>query len=302
MSNQTPPPARSKKKIILGWLFVLGTTVITTALGFWWMSKRTAAQPDGGYGLGFAVVLFFIGGFFLVAGALGYVAVIFTECLTFNYQKPVLGGLKVRLYLANIIVPLLVMLGIGFMLAAFVMPLLRRWGLSGSVSYMIPLMGSLVVLQLVLVWVSVWTPVIKRLISKRLRAKGLTDAQLAGGLLLGISDPSKSSMKKFFMIESDLGMLWFDPAQLIYWGDSEDFVIRREDLLEIERKMDAASTSSLSGTVHVILRVAQPDGSERRIRLHNEGLWTLGSRRAAMDALAQQIEAWRSMSLPPVIN
>ena len=63
--------------------------------------------------------------------------------------------------------------------------------------------------------------------------------------------------------------------------------------------MDAASTSALSGTAHVILRVRQLDGSERRIRLHCEGILTLGAKRVAMNALAERIQAWRSQPMTP---
>jgi hypothetical protein len=44
----------------------------------------------------------------------------------------------------------------------------------------------------------------------------------------------------------------------------------------------------------VILRVRQADGSERQIRLHTEGLWTLSQKRRAMDKLAAAIEQWHT--------
>ncbi|MSU58801.1 MAG: hypothetical protein EXS35_11645 [Pedosphaera sp.] len=295
MDCQPQKKPASKSKVILGWTIIVLNILVWTGLGFWWATSRQPAEHES-YGLGFSFLMVIIGGFFLVCGIIGYVIVVFTECLTFNYPKPVWKGLKVRLYLANILVPLLVMLGIGFMVCAILTPVLANFGLAGPVAYMVPILGSLVVMQIALVWVSIWQPIMKRLITKRLRARGLTDAQLTSGLLTGLSDPSRSSLKKFFAIEDDVGMMWFDAAQIIYWGDNEQFSIRHEQLLDVERNMDGGSTSALSGTVHVILRVAQPDGSERRIRLHSEGQWTLGARRVAMDQLAQRIADWRAMA------
>jgi hypothetical protein len=61
----------------------------------------------------------------------------------------------------------------------------------------------------------------------------------------------------------------------------------------IERKADAGSATMLSGTAHVILEIKQPDGSLRQIRLHSEGVWTLGASRRRMDEFAQRIVTWQ---------
>src|SRR5688572_32692008 len=44
-------------------------------------------------------------------------------------------------------------------------------------------------------------------------------AQFPGGIPIGISDPAKSTMKKFLLVEEDLGLLWFTPTHLIYRGE-----------------------------------------------------------------------------------
>jgi hypothetical protein len=166
---------------------------------------------------------------------------------------------------------------------------------------MLPVLGCIGLMQIVLVWVLIWAPLEKGIIRKRLAAKSITAAQLSTGVFIGLSDPAKSSLKKFTCVEEDMGMLWFDTDQLIYWGDHEQFSVRRGELIEVERSLDAASTSALSGTAHVILRIRQADGGERRIRLHTEGIWTLGGKRTAMNALAERIATWRARSVPPPV-
>jgi len=41
--------------------------------------------------------------------------------------------------------------------------------------------------------------------------------------------------------------LWIGPEQLVYYGDSGDFAVTREQLAQIERKADSGGTSMLAG-------------------------------------------------------
>jgi hypothetical protein len=267
---------------------------------FLWDSGR---QPwdHSAPGLALPALMFIAGVFFLVLGTASYVIVLYTNGFTFDFSRPVWDQAKVRMYLANIFVPLLFMVGVGLILSVVLTPVLLTLGMSGSLARMLPVLACIGVMQIVLVWVLVWAPLEKRLIRKRLAAKGITEAQLSTGLLIGLSDPAKSSLKKLTCIEEDIGMLWFDAEQLIYWGDTDQFSARRGDLMDVERSLDAASTSALSGTAHVILRVRRPDGGERRIRLHTEGIWTLGGKRRAMNDLAERIATWKSRTAPPPV-
>jgi hypothetical protein len=131
----------------------------------------------------------------------------------------------------------------------------------------------------------------RRLITRRLVARGLHPAQLQGAWLIGISDPQRSSFKKWTLVEDDIGALWIGGEQLIYWGDAKEFAIAPEQIVQLERRADAGSTSMLSGTAHVILHVQFPEGL-RQIRLHTEGYWTLGQGRQAMDALGEALSYW----------
>jgi hypothetical protein len=181
---------------------------------------------------------------------------------------------------------------VGLALYPFVTPLMVPLGISRQTGGLVFLMALVLAQQVVRVFVLVWAPLEKRLIMKRLAARGISAAQLQPARLVGISDPTRSSFKRFGQVEEDIGALWIGPQQLIYWGDSQEFAISREQLAQVERKADAGGTSMLGGITHVILHVRLPDGSTRQIRLHTEGYWTMAAKGTAMDDLEAQILQW----------
>jgi hypothetical protein len=158
-----------------------------------------------------------------------------------------------------------------------------------------------VILQIVRVFVLIWSPVDTRLITKRLLARGLTAAQLQTALPVGLSNPLRSSFKKMSRVEEDIGALWIGPDQLIYYGDGSDFAIAREQLTQIERRADSGGTSMLGGVTHVVLHVREADGSERQIRFHMEGPWTMAGKGRAMDDLEERIVQWHAGGVPQAL-
>jgi hypothetical protein len=150
--------------------------------------------------------------------------------------------------------------------------------------------------QVLQLWVLIWSPIERRIITQRLAALGITPAQLKTAALIGLSNPASGLGKRFAAIEEDMGALWVGPEQLIYWGDVEQFGIKREQLAGMERRADNRSTTVLGGITHIILHVKQPDSSIRQIRLHTEGHWTMGQKRQAMDTLAEAIARWHAGS------
>jgi hypothetical protein len=293
--QQTRKPV-SKALVILMWAILLGNLLFWC--GFWIWRHRHDGPPapaDGPEILFRGVAMLISGAFFFVAGVAGYFVVLFTNCLTFDFGRPIWSTLRRKIFLVNILVPLLVAMGVGFTLAAFVAPILMAFGLSPALAGLLPALGMVVVLQIVQMWVQVWAPLEKRVIYKRLAAQGVSAAQVRGATLVGLSDPTQSSFKKFGGgIEDDIGALWVSPDRLVYFGDMEQFAITPEQLVQLERKADAGSATILSGMAHVILHVRLPDGALRQIRLHVEGLPTMGKRRQAMDQLAAAIADWHS--------
>lgn len=290
---QTTKKPVSKLKVVLLWALVLGNLFFWC--GFWlWHAhgQPQSATHEEGSELIQSIVMLVFAGFFLVAGVGSYFLLISTSCFTFNFRNPVFAAYKGKLYLAKIGVPTLSSLGVGFVLAALFGPMLKGFGMSGSSTYLLPLFAALIPMQIAQMWVTIWAPITKRLIRNRLLAQGITAAQLQSAMLIGISDPTRSSFKKMTLIEDDVGALWISPDRLVYWGDTEQFAITREQLVEIERRADSGSTSMLGGITHAILHVRLPDGQERQIRLHIEGKWTLGHYKKAMDELAETIANW----------
>ncbi len=286
----------SKLRIVLTWLLMVGAIAILAVLAFWWnhrpMPAGEAVEEPAGVVV-HSIFSLFVGGFFLVLGVGSYLSVIFSDCFTFNFRQPVWGAVKTRKFIANIIVTVLLALGAGFMLAAFLGPMLTALGLDAGMANMLPVMLMVVGVQIVQLWVLIWSPVEKRIIIKRLAALGITPAQWQSAALVGLSNPASGLAKRFGAIEEDMGALWVEPELLMYRGDNEQFDLTRAQLAQMERKADNRSTSVLGGIAHVILHVRVPDGSVRQIRLHTEGQWTMGQKRKAMDALAEAIAGWQ---------
>lgn len=290
---ETTDKRPSKLRIILMWLLMVG--VILFWVVFWvWRNHSVPAAEEPPSNMLHSVISLLVGGFFLVTGVGSYLAVIYSGCFTLNYRRPVWNTVKAKQFFANIIVTVLLALGTGFILAAFLAPVLRSLGLEPGLANMLPVMLMIVGVQVVQLWVLIWSPVERHIITRRLTALGVTPAQLKSAALIGLSNPASGLGKRLGAIEEDMGAMWVGPEQLIFWGDVEQFSIQREQLVQLERKADNRSTSVLGGIAHIILHVKLPDGSLRQIRLHTEGHWTMGQKRQAMDALAEAIARWHA--------
>jgi hypothetical protein len=295
METASKPP--SKARVILMWLLMVGMILFWAV--FWtWHNRNNAPSPEAEAEAApmvvHSVITLFVGGFFLVLGVMGYLAAIFSGCFTFNYQRPVWNAVKAKKFFANIVVTVALALGLGFLLAAFLGPVLRMLGLDAGMANLLPVMVMVVGVQVAQLWVLMWSPLEKRIITKRLAALGVKPEQMQTAALVGLSNPASGFARRFGAIEEDMGALWVGPEQLIYWGDGEQFGITRQQIEHIERKADNRSTSVLGGIAHVILHIRLPDGKIRQIRLHTEGLWTMGGKRKAMDALAGAIDRWNA--------
>lgn len=287
--------APSKLRIALTWLMLIGMILFWVVFWIWRNHGREpepASVQEGSRQVVMSILSLFIGGFFLVCGVVVYLVMTFTGGLCFSYTRPVWPGAKVRKYFVNIIATVLLGLGLGFILSAFVSPMLSLAGLDPGVATMVPVMVMVGGIQLLQLWVLIWSPTERRMIVNRLAALGVQRTQLQNAFLVGLSDPASGLAKRFASIEEDMGAMWVGPEQLIYWGDGEQFSIQREQIAQVERKADNRSTTVLAGIQHVILHVRLPDGTVRQMRLHVEGQWTLGGKRRKMDELARAINQW----------
>ncbi len=291
-----PAKTVSKPRIILKWVMMVGAITLVSFLCFFWSFNFTAPTAESQEGMAnpvvHAVFFFVLGMLFLGAGVAGYFLVIMTCCFTFDYTRPVWNSIKAKAFLCNILVIMLLGLGVGMLASAFLSPVLQGFGLHGTQADLMPVLAALVGIQLIQLWVLVWAPVEKRLIHKRLATMGITPDHLKGAVLAGISNPASKLSKQFGAIEEDMGALWVTPDRLAWRGDVEQFDLTREQVVEIERKAYARSNTSLAGIEHPILHVQLPDGSIRQMRLHVEGLWTLGQKRQTIDALNEAINGW----------
>jgi len=240
------------------------------------------------FNLGKMFLEIFAGVFFLAAAAAVYGLTLLTQCFTFSYQRPVFPGFKVRLFIINIIVLVGLILGGIFIGGAVLGPVLASVGLHPKIGAV--LLTFVVFLPTVLI--GIWTPMDRPLVTKRLRVKEVPERAIEKGQLMGLSYPKKSTLTKFSSTLDDVGMLWLLKNRIIYRGDKEDFEIRREDVVDMERKTDRGSPATVGGGVPIILTFRQK-GEERKIRLLPQGTWTVWSLARALDDLADRIDRWR---------
>ena len=300
MKNDKGKPL-SGIKSLGGWVLLvvisLGSFFITSAL---MRGNRQPEQSDVSFVL-LAIGSIVLGGMAFFAAVAGYVIVLLTNCLTFNFTRPIWGtGLKARLYIANILVTTALLLGVGGIGCAIVGPIVSGiTGLPGHLTFLACFLLIFIPGQLALTWFQLWTPLLRSLVLKRMAALGVSPEQVGTGIFAGISDPSVSSMKKFSMVEDDIGMLWIMPDSLYFQGDGHQLEIGRSQLLEIEREVDRGSISAYVGAVHIILSWQTPDGVRHRKRLHVENSWTLIQQAKMLDGLAHGLEEWKNASPPP---
>ena len=232
----------------------------------------------------------------LFAAVVGYALVLLTNCFTFDFSRPFFAGFKKKLYLINIVVSLGLSLAVGFFVSVPVTPILVRLGLPEPLPFIAPILVSLIIVQLILVWINIWTPLDRAIVRKRAAALEIDLVNLEKGILVGISDPGRSSFRKLTLVEDDVGVLWIESAQLVYRGDTEDFELKREDIISVECKADAGSMASYAGAVYPILRYRNSDGIEHSIRFHAWGNWTLGGMSKSLKLLSLKLESWHNIS------
>lgn len=246
---------------------------------------------------GFVSRVMLVGAFgALFATVSGYVATILTSCFTFDFTKPFFARFKKKLYFIHIIVAFSLSIAIGFFVSVPVSPVLARLGLPEPLPFIAPVLISLIIVQLILVWVNIWTPLDRAIVRKRAAELEIDPVSLENGIFVGVSDPDKSSFKKLTLVEDDVGVLWIESAQLVYRGDTENFELKRDSIVSIECKADAGSVASYAGAVYPILRYRNTDGSENSIRFHTWGNWTLGGMSKSLKLLSLRLESWHNIS------
>jgi hypothetical protein len=241
-----------------------------------------------------SVIMTFLGAVMFVAGAALYGLTLLTGCFTLSFERPFFKAFGIKLWVLNLVVGLLLQMGCAFMLMPLLYPMLLRV-LPGQAALLSSLFAPFVAAQLVLIWINLWGPLDPIVVTRRLRARGVPPGQLAAGRVVGLSNPDRSSLRKFGLVEEDYGMLWIGDDRLVYWGDVDAWEVPHDRFIAVERKADAGSVSSYFGAVHVILRFLGPDGAERRVRVHSEGDWTQTGKARALNDIADRLTAWQEM-------
>src|SRR5690349_7172144 len=186
------------------------------------------------------LLMMFFGLVSCVLGAALYGLCLLTGGLTFGYDKPVLGALKVRFWFINFFVGFLFQTGLALIVGSGLVAAVGAY-LPPGVGFAICFFGPFILAQFLFVWLTLWGPLERIVIRRRLAAEGISADHLHDGIFIGMSDPTRSSFKKFSLVEDDVGVLWFGPQRLVYRGDSMWWETERGYLEPIERRADAGS-------------------------------------------------------------
>jgi hypothetical protein len=280
-------------KWFFGVLLFFIVAVGCAALGLWMSGNRgnAPAAPSGAL----AIVLVVLGVIVMAMGLALYGLILLTNVFTFDFSRPYFKSHGAKLWFANLLVGLLLQTGFAFVTAPTLLAVFASI-VPGSFLWIVSFFVPFFLAQMLLVWFTMWAPLETRVIARRAAAKGIGAELMRSAFYVGVSDPSKSSLKKLTLVEEDMGLLWIEPHALMYRGDAIDWDLPREQVIAIERKADAGSTSSYFGAVHIILRIVDPPiaGGERRIRLHTEGDWTMTAKARAQADLGDRLESWKN--------
>lgn len=279
-------------------LVMIGSFTVTYYVMRFLSGPRESSETTGEFSIGAHIAFMFLGGsFFLAAGILLYVATLVTQCFTFNFNKPFWNSCKKKLYVIHIGFIILIGIGAAGFVSMVVTPILIVLGLPWIISFIVPFLVTVVLVQFLFIWINIWRPLEKSMVKKKMSAYGISQEVIDKGKSIGISNPARSSFKKLTMVEEDVGMFWFTADELRYRGDTVSFRIGRDKLIEIERAVDAGSMAAYGGNIDVIIRFKMDDGKERRLRLHGGSGWTLGSKARDSDRFAERLISWQQAGL-----
>lgn len=300
MSTDKSKPL-SPIKWLLGVFVFVAVVAGSITLGTWLGPSRPASAPAPGGNIITTVIFLIFGGFVAALGVAVYFAVMITNLFTFDFNRPYMPSYGRKLWLVNLVTGLFLQGGFALAISPVMSRLLEPIlppNLLAPISIFLPFIAA----AILMIWWSPWAPLELKMIHKRMAALGITPEQVESAIPVGISNPADSSFKRV-LVEQDMGLLWVEPQRLTYFGDSQSFNIQRDQVISIERKADAGATSSYFGAVQVIITYTDPDGGERRVRLHSEGDWTMTAKAAAMRDLADRLESWQAspnaIAVPP---
>lgn len=281
----------------IGALFAIIFFLLVVPSILFYMRSQNALEPEiesnTPGALIFSLILSVL---FLLFAALGfgiYMILYKKSCFISNFNIPVYPKFRNSFFLWNLLVTTFACFALIALGDAIFFPILLLFGLPHQISFIFPVFILFPLSFFFMYWFNFWNPIWKRITRLRLVQKRVTEEQSAKGFYMGISNPEKSSWKKFGLIEDDIGMLWIEKDKISYVGDSIYFSFTREQLENIERISDAGSVAAYAGVSHIILKFMTPSGS-RRIKLHMESYWTLTGLARATDELAEQIALWKA--------
>lgn len=280
----------------IGFLFLIIFLLLILPSILFYLRSQDASEPaievDESDALLFSIVLLILSLLIIGLGSGVYIILYKTNCFISNFDHLVYPKLINRFFFCNLTVICFACFGLIALGDAILFPIMTQIGLPRDLSFIFPVFIILPLSFFFMYWFNFWKPVWEKITRLRLLKKGVTGEQLANGIYMGLSNPEKSSWKKFGLIEDDLGMLWIERDKIFYVGDSISFSFTPDQLVKIERISDSGSVAAYAGVSHIILEFMSGTGT-RRVKLHVESSWTLTATARATDELAEQIAHWK---------
>lgn len=273
---------------------VLVTSVLVT---FFIFDKLFPHKPEldhqnTGQPLFLYIVLPIIGGFFFFMALFMYFLVIITDCFTSDFSENVFKKLKRKIYIFNLVVQILFLISICPIMGILFTPFFRAIGLPAP--NMISFLFFLIIIQFLFLIFNIWAPLEKRLINRILTARNFQKEDFKGGIYMGISDPLKTSFKKMYCVEDDIGMLFIKNDRLIYQGDTKALEVKRDQITDIIRDADAGGVAAYFGIANILIKYRETADNVQTVRLHPEGFWTIFGSKKYYNYLEEQLKKWRN--------
>lgn len=286
-------PVWKKTGGIIFLIVILVTSVLVT---FFIFDKLIPGKPEvdrqeAGPPFILWIILPIIGGFFFFMGLFMYFLVTITDCFTSDFSGNVFAKLKKKIYGFNLVVQILFIISICPILGVVFTPFFKAIGLPAA--EMISFLFFLILIQFIFLMVNIWVPLEKRLIMRIMTSRGFKKGDLKSGIYMGISDPSKTSFKKMYCVEDDIGMMFIHDDRLTFQGGATALDVRRDQIVDIVMDADAGGVAAYFGISNILVRYQEAADQFKTVRLHPEGFLTIFSLKKYNNQLEDQLSKWK---------
>jgi len=282
-------------RFILRW--IPGFLLMAAVMYLVWLAMTAGLEsdeiPPAGAAIGFLVLLSVI---YVPLGILGlaiYLVAIWTNGIIFDFSKPLKSTFRMFLFrVTYIVISGSAVVSLVFLTALLSAVALLRDGLLAPSTLVIPMYVAFIGSAIFFAdFCLLMAPVARRMVKERLFALGVPYDLLERGRYVAVTNPGQGNLRKQYA-GMELGMMWLRGEKFVARCDRTSYVLRRDELVEIDRWAHPGSALSVIGGQLMVLTYRK-GGEEIRIRFHPLGLWTVWGAARVSDRLADELRAWK---------